>query len=56
MTKSEHKAQLNREPDVVVFVYMQVPTKFKGIFFPKGTRIKLFRNIVRFTDENLKQT
>ena len=33
---------------------MQVRTK--GIFFHTGSQIKLFRKIVRFADENLKQT
>ena len=50
------KPQLSWEPDVIVYVYMQVCTKFTGIFFHKGSQIKLFCNIVHFADENLKQT
>ena len=34
---------------MVIFFYMHVRTKLNGLFYT-GSRIKLFRNIVRFTD------
>ena len=41
---------------MVVFVYMQVHTKSKGILFHKDSRIKLYHNNICLAEVNLKQT
>ena len=40
----------------VIFVYMQVRTELKVIFFHIGNQITLFRNIVRFADVHITKT